>query len=66
MRCPDHRRAQGQRHRAGPDPEEPGRQPAFGRVCSPQDVGNLCVFLCSDEGGYISGHPIFLDGGAVY
>jgi len=38
----------------------------FGRVCSPQDVGNLCVFLCSDEGGYISGHPIFLDGGAVY
>jgi NAD(P)-dependent dehydrogenase (short-subunit alcohol dehydrogenase family) len=38
----------------------------FGRVCGPQDVGNLCVFLCSDEGGYISGHPIFLDGGAVY
>jgi NAD(P)-dependent dehydrogenase (short-subunit alcohol dehydrogenase family) len=38
----------------------------FGRVCSPQDVGSLCVFLCSDEGGYISGHPIFLDGGAVY
>ena len=38
----------------------------FGRVCRPEDVGNLCVFLCSEEGGYISGHPIFLDGSAVY
>ena len=35
----------------------------FGRVCQPADVGNLCVFLCSEEGGYISGHVVFLDGG---
>ena len=36
----------------------------FGRICQPADVGNLCAFLCSDEGGYISGHVIYLDGGA--
>ncbi len=36
----------------------------FGRVCQPADVGNLCAFLCSDEGGYISGHVIYMNGGA--
>lgn len=36
----------------------------FGRVCQPADVGNLCAFLCSDEGSYVSGHVICLDGGA--
>jgi len=35
----------------------------FGRVCQPEDVGNLAAFLCSDEASYISGHVIFLDGG---
>jgi len=34
----------------------------FGRVCQPEDVGNLCVFLASDRASYISGHTIFLDG----
>ncbi len=37
----------------------------FGRVCQPEDVGNLCAFLCSAEGGYISGHVIYMDGGAL-
>ena len=40
-----------------------GRMP-FGRVCQPADVGSLCAFLCSGEGSYISGHVIYLDGGA--
>ncbi len=35
----------------------------FGRVCQPEDVGNLCAFLCSEEGGYVSGHVMFIDGG---
>lgn len=35
----------------------------FGRVCQPADVGDLCAFLCSNEGNYISGHVIHLDGG---
>ncbi|MGD0276373.1 MAG: SDR family oxidoreductase [Syntrophales bacterium] len=38
----------------------------FGRVCQPADVGNLCVFLCSEEGGYLSGHIIWLDGGTQW
>ena len=38
----------------------------FGRVCQPEDVGNLCAFLCSEEGGYMSGHVVFLDGGAPH
>ena len=37
----------------------------FQRVCQPADVGDLCAFLRSDEGGYISGHVISLDGGMV-
>ena len=36
----------------------------FGRVCQPSDIGNLCAFLCSDKGSYISGHTIYVDGGA--
>ena len=35
----------------------------FGRVCQPEDVGNLCVFMCSAEGGYVSGHITYIDGG---
>ena len=35
----------------------------FGRACQPEDVANLCVFLASDKGSYITGHTIFLDGG---
>ncbi|MBN1375622.1 MAG: SDR family oxidoreductase [Dehalococcoidia bacterium] len=35
----------------------------FGRACQPEDVGNLCAFLCSEEGSYISGDVIFLNGG---
>lgn len=50
----------------GMDIKDLAKNLPFGRVCRPEDVGNLCAFLCSDEGGYISGHPIFLDGGAVY
>jgi NAD(P)-dependent dehydrogenase (short-subunit alcohol dehydrogenase family) len=37
----------------------------FGRVCQPEDVGKLCAFLCSEEGGYVSGHIIWLDGGSL-
>jgi NAD(P)-dependent dehydrogenase (short-subunit alcohol dehydrogenase family) len=37
----------------------------FGRVCQPSDIGNLCAFLCSNEGAYISGHVIYVDGGGT-
>ncbi len=48
----------------GQDIKEIYSRMPFGRVCQPDDVGNLCVFLCSDEGSYLSGHIIHLDGGA--
>jgi len=35
----------------------------FGRICQPEDLGKLSAFLASEEGGYIAGHVIYLDGG---
>ncbi|MEE9198707.1 MAG: SDR family oxidoreductase, partial [Dehalococcoidia bacterium] len=35
----------------------------FGRICQPRDIGKLCAFLASEDGGYISGHVMYLDGG---
>lgn len=36
---------------------------AFGRVCQPYDIGNLAVFLASEEGEYITGQIIAVSGG---
>ncbi len=36
----------------------------FGRVGKPEDIGSLIVFLASEEGGWISGQVIYVDGGA--
>ncbi|KYP14885.1 SDR family oxidoreductase [Flavihumibacter sp. CACIAM 22H1] len=39
----------------------------YNRIGEPQDVGNLAVFLASDDSDYITGASIFIDGGmAVY
>ena len=35
----------------------------FGRICQPEDVGKLSAFLASEDGAYISGHVLYLDGG---
>jgi len=37
----------------------------LGRVCVPDDVGNLVVFLASAASGYLTGSGIRLDGGAM-
>ena len=50
------------RHTLGGDLSALGSKFPFGRVCQPEDVANLCLFLCSEQGSYISGHTIFLDG----
>ncbi len=36
----------------------------FGRTGKPEDIGNLIVFLASEQGGWISGHVTYVDGGA--
>ncbi len=42
-----------------------GQQLAIGRVCTPEEVANLVVWLCSSEASYINGASIPLDGGGV-
>ncbi len=38
----------------------------LGRIGEPEDIANLCAFLCSPLGGYISGQAIVVDGGAAH
>jgi len=35
----------------------------YNRIGTPDDVGKLAVFLCSDDSDYITGSSIFIDGG---
>ena len=35
----------------------------FDRICQPEDIGNLAAFLCTDEGSYVNGQTIYVDGG---
>lgn len=35
----------------------------YNRIGTPDDVGKLAVFLCSDDSDYITGASIFIDGG---
>ncbi|MCW5829081.1 MAG: SDR family oxidoreductase [Deltaproteobacteria bacterium] len=41
--------------------------PAFplGRVCEPEDIGNLFAFLASPAGSYITGQSIMVEGGST-
>ncbi|MFU8692761.1 SDR family NAD(P)-dependent oxidoreductase (plasmid) [Rossellomorea sp. FS2] len=36
---------------------------ALSTICKPEDIGNLAVFLASDESAKLTGESIFLDGG---
>jgi NAD(P)-dependent dehydrogenase (short-subunit alcohol dehydrogenase family) len=38
-------------------------QVPVGRLSTPQDVGALVAYLCSDLGGFICGQSILVDGG---
>ncbi len=35
----------------------------YGRIGKPEDIANTVAFLCSEEGEYITGHTIPVDGG---
>ena len=37
----------------------------LGRFGKPQEVGDLAVFLASQEAGYITGQVIHIDGGVI-
>lgn len=34
------------------------------RMAQPQDIANMVTFLCSDAGGYLTGHIFVVDGGS--
>lgn len=36
----------------------------MGRLGAPEDIGNACLFLASDEAGYITGQELLVTGGA--
>ena len=38
----------------------------LGRLGRPEEVANLALFLASDEGSFINGAEIFVDGGEVH
>ncbi|GAA3929225.1 SDR family NAD(P)-dependent oxidoreductase [Microbacterium soli] len=42
---------------------ERGRETPVGRVGQPEDIAELCAFLCSRQAGYITGQTIAANGG---
>lgn len=45
------------------DAETIGHSIPIGRVGRPEDIGNIAVFLASDESSFINGHTLTADGG---
>ncbi len=37
----------------------------LGRWGKPEEIGNLAVFLASDDAGYITGSTYYIDGGML-
>jgi 3-oxoacyl-[acyl-carrier protein] reductase len=44
--------------------EEMAQSIAAKRIGRPEEVGDMCAFLCSAQAGYVSGQSIHLDGGS--
>jgi 7-alpha-hydroxysteroid dehydrogenase len=39
---------------------------SLGRMGTPQDMAGACVFLCSENAGWITGHTLIIDGGTTF
>jgi len=50
-----------------PDPDEAWKQTLdfqpLGRIATAEDIAYACLYLASDEAGYVSGHSLRVDGG---
>jgi 3-oxoacyl-[acyl-carrier protein] reductase len=44
---------------------EIAKQIPMNRLASPEEIGALVTFLCSNQAGYITGNTIHIDGGLV-
>jgi glucose 1-dehydrogenase len=50
--------------RRGRQPEEvAGRLSLFGRFGQPDEIAQACLWLCSDESSFTTGHALAVDGG---
>ena len=38
-------------------------QHAIGRICQPEDIANVVIWLCSDASSYLLGSCVVADGG---
>lgn len=45
------------------DLRELDAQSPFGRVCQPEDIGDVVAYLCTEQAGYVTGQRIYVDGG---
>ncbi|XP_027013744.1 3-hydroxybutyrate dehydrogenase type 2 [Tachysurus fulvidraco] len=56
-----------ERIQARPDPEQAFKdfmaRQRIGRMCTAEEVAHLCVYLASDESGYVTGAEHVIDGG---
>lgn len=50
-------------------PDTPENRESFtsniplGRLSTPDDISNACLYLASDEGGFVTGTEMVVDGG---